>query len=153
MMDWCQFLSFVRQHPWIFGQTLLTIMIINPIYLLSLTRLWLVENGLMACYSNQSGSLDFREMKGNQFTVCHYLPHRGLVRNNHETTKMRIVFDASAKRKGHPSLKEECKMHIQMLRCHKAVLCFKLPRPNWVHQTQFFRRWEYCLIAAHQGRM
>ena len=52
------------------------------------------------------GQIERVDMKENPFTVCHYLPHRGVVREDRETTKMRIVFDASAKRKGHPSLNE-----------------------------------------------
>ena len=30
-------------------------------------------------------------------TNCHYLPHRPIVREDRSTTKIRIVFDASAK--------------------------------------------------------
>ena len=52
------------------------------------------------------GQIERVDMKSSQFTVCHYLPHRGVVREDRETTKLRIVFDASAKRKGHPSLNE-----------------------------------------------
>ena len=37
---------------------------------------------------------------------AHYLPHRAVVRDERETTKLRVVFDASAKYKGFPSLNE-----------------------------------------------
>ena len=36
----------------------------------------------------------------------HYLPHRAVVRRDRETTKVRIVFDGSAKEKGGKSLNE-----------------------------------------------
>ena len=36
----------------------------------------------------------------------HYLPHRTVVRDERETTKLRVIFDASAKYKGFPSLNE-----------------------------------------------
>ena len=36
----------------------------------------------------------------------HYLPHRPVIRNDRETCKMRIVFDASAKFKNEKSLKD-----------------------------------------------
>ena len=36
---------------------------------------------------------------------CHYLPHRGVVREDKETTKLRIVFDASCANEG-PSLND-----------------------------------------------
>ena len=36
----------------------------------------------------------------------HYLPHRAVVRGDKETTKVRVVFDASAKNKNEPSLND-----------------------------------------------
>ena len=36
----------------------------------------------------------------------HYLPHRGVVREDHDTTKLRIVFDASAKIRNELSLND-----------------------------------------------
>ena len=36
----------------------------------------------------------------------HYLPHRAVIRNDRETTKVRIVFDGSAKEKGGKSIND-----------------------------------------------
>ena len=36
----------------------------------------------------------------------HYIPHREVIREDRSTTKMRIVYDGSAKRKGRPSLND-----------------------------------------------
>ena len=36
----------------------------------------------------------------------HYLPHSGVVRKDHNTTKLRIVFDVSAKIRNEPSLND-----------------------------------------------
>ena len=36
---------------------------------------------------------------------CHYIPHHPVVNENKDTTKVRIVFDASAKSEG-PSLND-----------------------------------------------
>ena len=37
---------------------------------------------------------------------CYFLPHHGVIRQDKETTKLRIVFDGSAKAKGYSSLNE-----------------------------------------------
>jgi hypothetical protein len=38
--------------------------------------------------------------------LIHYLPHHGVVRQDKATSKLRIVYDASAKVQGHPSLND-----------------------------------------------
>ena len=45
-------------------------------------------------------------MTASNTNYVHYLPHRAVVRDERETTKVRVVFDASAKYKGFPSLNE-----------------------------------------------
>ena len=36
----------------------------------------------------------------------HYIPHHPVIRRDKETTKLRVVYDASAKTQGHPSLND-----------------------------------------------
>ena len=38
--------------------------------------------------------------------AVHYIPHREVVREERDTTKLRIVYDASAKMKNKPSLND-----------------------------------------------
>ena len=53
----------------------------------------------------QNGIVEIVNDPGNEGSV-HYLPHRAVIRNEKETTKVRIVFDASSKRRSEPSLNE-----------------------------------------------
>ena len=45
-------------------------------------------------------------MTGSNTNYVHYLPHRTVVRDERETTKVHVVFDASAKYKCFPCLNE-----------------------------------------------
>ena len=45
-------------------------------------------------------------MTGSNTNYVHYLPYRAVGRDERETTKVRVVFDASAKYKCFPSLNE-----------------------------------------------
>ena len=45
-------------------------------------------------------------INGFEKDFVHYLPHRGVVREDKETTKLRIVFDASCASEGAPSLND-----------------------------------------------
>ena len=44
--------------------------------------------------------------KSTNLGRLHYLPHRGVVREDYDTTKLRTVFDASGKIRNEPSLND-----------------------------------------------
>ena len=53
----------------------------------------------------QHGIVEIVDQPGTEGNV-HYLPHRAVVRNENETTKVRIVFDASSQRGNELSLND-----------------------------------------------
>ena len=61
-------------------------------------------NNIIHSYLEQ-GIVEKVENMGDPGMV-HYLPHRAVIREDKETSKVRIVFDASSKSKNEPSLNE-----------------------------------------------
>ena len=45
-----------------------------------------------------------QDLEDTQEGKVHYLPHHAIIRQDRETTKLRVVYDASAKCQGAPSL-------------------------------------------------
>ena len=56
----------------------------------------------------KEGIVEHVQNNDNKITPgqVHYLPHRAVIRENNETTKLRIVFDASSKAKGEHCLND-----------------------------------------------
>ena len=48
------------------------------------------------------------QSKVNESETVHYLPHHGVIRRDRETTKLRIVYDGSAKPPGHNHFLNDC---------------------------------------------
>ena len=65
----------------------------------------------------------------------HYLPHRAVIKEDRTTTKMRICMDASAHRRGSPSLNE-------VLEAGKCML------PKLFDVLVRWRVWKYALISV-----
>ena len=57
-----------------------------------------INDGIVEPVRSTTTSFDFRSV--------HYLPHRAVVRQNRDTTRVRIVFDASAHVDSEPSLND-----------------------------------------------
>ena len=70
----------------------------------------------------------------------HYLPHRGVVREDHDTTKLRIIFDASAKIRNELSLND-------ILYSGPCLLPSSISdRENWIG-----RRYQASLFAGRNS--
>ena len=75
------------------------------------TPLW-KDKGLMIQYNNifkdylDNGIIERVDTSVDNKELVHYLPHYPVVGEDKETTKIRVVFDASLKMKTHPSLND-----------------------------------------------
>ena len=75
------------------------------------TRLW-KDNGLMIQYNNifkdylHNGIIERVDTPVDNKELAHYLPHHPVVREDKETTKVHVVFDASSKMKTQRSLND-----------------------------------------------
>ena len=73
-----------------------------------------------------------QDLEDTQEGKVHFLPHHVVIRQDKETTKLRVVYDASAKCQGAPSLNnclysgsnfEQCILDIlQRFRTHKIAV-------------------------------
>ena len=54
----------------------------------------------------EKGIVEDAPTVGGDPTRLHYLPHHAIIRRDKDTTKLRVVYDASAKRDGKPSLND-----------------------------------------------
>ena len=54
----------------------------------------------------EGGIVEDAPMSVSNPARLHYLPHHAVLRTDKETTKLRVVYDASAKTEGHPSLND-----------------------------------------------
>ncbi|XP_075550276.1 uncharacterized protein LOC142583671 [Dermacentor variabilis] len=79
----------------------------------SLTTKWMGNNDLMCDYDQairnylQAGHAEeANELGESPLGPIYYMPHRGVVRPGSETTKLRVVFDASSKAAGKLSLND-----------------------------------------------
>ena len=48
------------------------------------------------------------ETRGTQQQITHYVPHHAIIRQNRETTKLRVVYDGSARSKDQPQALNDC---------------------------------------------
>ena len=76
----------------------------------------------------------------------HYLPHRAVIRNDRETTKVSVVFDASAKLPKSPSLNENPEITVyRFLRVVFRLICspFLLNATVKHHASKYSTKWKY----------
>ena len=71
------------------------------------------------------------------FRSVHYLPHRAVVRQNRDTTKVRIVFDASAHVDNEPSLNDVLYSGpCMLLLLHDVLIRFRIGKIGIVADVQ-----------------
>ena len=87
-------------------------------YALSLRRLWGLINRLRETpevlreYDTtiqdqiNKGTIEVVPNSENSLGKVHYLPHHAVIRRDKETTKLRVIYDASSSRSGGPSLND-----------------------------------------------
>ena len=82
-------------------------------------------NTIIKIYLNEN---IVEEVKDDEiFESVHYLRHRAVIRNERDTTKIRVVFDTSAKSSKQPSIKyilysEPCLLAL----AQHILLCFRI---------------------------
>ena len=101
---------YVVKFPWLQGSCLFSSYASEAKIRLFQTVRKLVRSNLLHQYDSiikEYLSLEIVEkVDESDTTVCRYLPHHGVVRQDKSTTKLRIVFDASAKSNNENSLND-----------------------------------------------
>lgn len=71
----------------------------------------------------QKGILEDTPTVGNEGSRLHYLPHHAVIRTDKDTTKLRVVCDASARVDGHPSL-NDCLLILGQSLTRRSLIYF-----------------------------